>query len=440
MKKRFIKGIFMLLCFSLILPPVFTISAEEITEGPEKKYDISEEVKASDIGLSEVKINNANTEEIETKITTGTLIEIGNTTAEKTTIIIRIKDKDGNDEDQTVEIEKKDTSILNDSQNIADLSNMIAGDQITFTADHYTNSGAIVAKKIRNRSIKRKHNGKNGWIKAIRWDENEIDVTWNNKIFTLNTSEARMVAGLKNPANIKDFKVGDRIRARVEEDGDGNVDTWDAKIIVVLRRGKTLFMRVTRWVVDGTIREMPEDISLPTGIVVKINPSKFYEAGDVNNLIGTPGEILKVDIDEKTRLVRKFMGKAFLKEFSEGDKVRIIGRRNKNTGHLVARFIKNNSIQKLGVHRHFGKVDTVDTINNTIDITLVKTRVTHKNWRLNVLPNTKIFKSGEEIKLSDINVGDIIRVGGVSNRTLKTVDVTKIGVFVRKYLPIKKVN
>jgi len=386
-------------------------------------------VTADDLGASEEAINNATEEETEAEQETGTLIEIGNTTAENTTIIIRTTDDEGNTVDETLEI-STDTLIQEGDGSQADLSDWIAGDQITFWAERFKNSGQLVANRIRNHSFKRWHFGKNGWITAIRPDENEMDVEWNNNIFTLDVSEARMVAGLKNPATINDFEVGDRIRARVKEDGDKNPSTWDAEIVVVLRRGKDLFMRVTRWVVLGRIVAMPDDLTLPTTIDVEVLPTKFFEKGDVNNLIGEPGTIIQVDINEDTKLVRRFFGKAMLKEFSEGDQVRIIGRRDENTGHLAARFMKNNNIQRLGVAHRLGKVVSIDEAAKTFAVELIRTRLDNKNFTVATDDETRFFKLGEEISFSDIQVDDVIRVRGTLRRSTRIVDADFVNVVV----------
>jgi len=430
MKNKKLSKIFFILLVSFLLlqAPLAALAGENVNTDT----DVSTEVTAADLGASESAIDNANKEETEAVTESGTLIEIGNTTADETTVIIRTTDEEGNTEDQTVEIDSN-TQITDDAQKTANLSDWIAGDPITFTAIKYKNSGQILARKLRNRAFKRFHRGKNGWITAIRPDKNEMDVTWRNQIFTLNTENARMVAGLKNPATFEDFKVGDRVRARVVDDGDSNPATWDAKIIVVLRRGKNLFMRVTRWVVPAEITMIPEDLTLPTTIDVKILPSKFYEKGDVNNLIGAPGDALKVDIDENTKLRRRFFGKALLKEFSEGDKIRIIGRLNEETGHLTAKFIKNNSIQKLGVAHRLGKVVSIDASSRTINVKLIRTRRANKNWTVNVLENAKILKGGEEISLDEIKTNDIIRVRGVANRLQKSVDASLVVVIGSLY-------
>ena len=213
------KIIFSFLAFALILP-MTSLATEDISVVD----DISVAVTASDLGLSAEEINNASLEATEQETGAGMLIEIGNTTAENTTIIIRPNGATDDSDDQTIEIEST-TSILTGNFNQASLSDWIAGDQIVYTVDHYTNSGAKVAETLRNVSFKWNNRGKNGWITAIRSESDEMDVTWNDKVFTLDTNEARMVAGSYNPATLDNFEVGDRIRARVVEDGDGNSST-----------------------------------------------------------------------------------------------------------------------------------------------------------------------------------------------------------------------
>lgn len=433
--KLILKGLFITLAFSLIMPVNLATAANEVWTVEDPMLDVSTEITAADIGESEEALNNATSEATTSVTKTGTLIEIGNTTADNTTIIIRTEDGEGNIEDQTVEVEPT-TGIYDSSWGSSDLSDWIAGDQITYTATDFNNSGAIVAGSLRNRAHHWYHTGKNGWVTAIRVTENEMDITWNGQTYTLNTEDAHMVSGVNNPATLDQFKIGDRIRARVSDDGDGNSSTWDASIVVVLRRGSVLFMRVTRWVVGGEIYNLPEDLSKPFTMDVKILDTPFFEANDVNNLIGEPGDIIKVDVTEGTYLARKYFGKAFLKEFSEGDSIRIIGRRDEDTGHVVAKFIKNNDIQRIGYIYRLGKVNSVDTNGNTIDITLIRTRRAIKDWTIEVLASTKIYKAHELVDISDIQANDKIRViGGSMNIDNRTVMALRINVLSESMTP-----
>ncbi|MFA6394234.1 MAG: hypothetical protein WCW25_05230 [Patescibacteria group bacterium] len=383
------------------------------------------EVTADDTGLSGEAINSATAEETEKVETTGTMIEIGNTTAEETTVVVRVPDGQGGTTDETLQISKA-TGLTNDAGQKTGLDDWIAGDQLTFSAIKNKNSGEYIASRIKNRAMKKGFKGANGWIKEIRADKNEVDVIYGKVIYTLDVSAAKMVAGLKNPAAITDLLAGDRIRARIIEDNDGNGLTWDAKTLVVLRRGKTLFMKVSRWVVPGKIVSLPDDLSAADGVmVIEILPNKFYQKGDVNNLIGEPGEKLEVLINNKTQLRRRFMGKCLLGEFTEGDTVQVLGRLNEITGQLDAKMIRDNSIQKLGVATRVAKINSVNTANNTLTAVYGNSK---KEFIVTLAKDGKVYErtatSSEDLKtvtLKTINFSDLIsgrriRIRGVANK------------------------
>lgn len=424
----------LLLMGILLLGAIPAYAQTAVTTSIDIEIDDVISASVDDVAISsesESDINDADSEETRHITGTGTLIEIGNTTAEHTTLILRVPSSSGATEDITLEI-TEDTRIQKDNATIGDLSDWIAGDQITFTALEYTNSGALVALTVRNRSFKPFHYGRNGWIKAINAEANTVDVEWAGTIYTLDLAEAKLVAGVKNPATIADLQVGDRVRARVSDDGDGNRLTWTANILVVLRRGEDLFMRVTRWVVPGTITSIPEDTTLPTTIEVEVAESKFYEAGDVNNLVGAPGTLVMVDITEDTKLRRRYLGNSLLDEFTEGDSVQIIGRRDESTGHIVAQYIKNNDIQKLGVAYHLGTVTAVDTTAGTITATV---RGNNAVWTVQTSAETTFHIRGtEEALLEDIIVGDTIRVRGIANRQTHIVDAHDVAVVTHSVL------
>lgn len=409
----------------LVAAPLAVMAQDEITE-----------VTAADVGASATSVNNATEEDSDTVTETGTLIEIGNTTAEETTIVVRITNTDGTTTDKTLQINSS-TSLTTGGSSKADLSDWIAGDLLIYTAKEGSNSGELIALRIRNLSFKKLMIGKNGFVKAIRADENEMDVEWAGQIFTLNTTNAKMVAGAKNPAALSDFQVGDRVRARVKDDGDKNPQTWDASIIVVLRRGETLFMRVTRWVVPAEITAVPSDTSTyPYTLTAKVLESPFFQAGDVNNLIGEPGSTIYIDVTEDTKLLRRFLGKAIIGEFMEGDSIKIIGRRDETTGHITAHVIKNNSIQRLGVAMHLGKVVALDSDGDALSFSFTVAPYFFPNsavWTIKASDKTKVYKNGEEVSFSTIAVGDVVRLRGTANRKNKTImSVTGIAIVTDK--------
>ncbi len=434
MKKISILTLLSLLALSTLTTIPHLVKAEEAT-------DLTE-VSASEAGATATQAATATSEITKIQTITGTLIEIGNTTAEETTIIVRAA-SNGITADKTVQITAA-TKIINHSGLSSGLSEWIAGDQIVLIVSQDTNSGELKALKIKNLSLKNRQKGLNGWIKAIRADKNEMDVEWSGQVYTLNTTNAKMVAGLKNPATLTDFQINDRVRARVAEDGDTNRLTWRAEIIVVLRRDQALFMRVTRWVVPAEITSVPDNTStLPYLITAKVLESKFYEKGDVNNLIGAPGTEIKIQVDQNTNLVRRFLGRSKINEFMESDQIRVVGRLNEITGNLDAAMIKNESIQALGVAQTLSEVISADTTNNKLVVKLIgaKNPLTGKRhrlgntnqWTVTLQTGAKIIKNGTNITLAEIAPGDFIRVRGVANRVQKTMTVNAVSVVTNKF-------
>jgi len=382
------------------------------------------EISAAQAGGSVDKINKASSEDTVAANLAGTLIEIGNTTSANTTVIIRVANSSGGTDDVTVEVTPKTKLVTNGGKNLK-LDEWIAGDPLVVKGIKNNNSGEIVASQITNKAMNQHHRAINGWIKEIRKSENEVDVSWANKVYTLNLKDAKIVAGLKNPATIEDLQAGDRIRARVTDDQDGNNLTWDASILVVLRRGETLFMRVTRWVVPAEIVELPDDCSvLPATLTVKILTNRFFEKGDVNNLIGEPGDTLEVTVSDTTQFRRRYFGNSLLCEFAEGDHVNILGRLNEETGQLDATIIKNNSIQMLGVATKVGIVDSIDEANKKLEIHL--SEAGSATYTITANDSTEYYERTasstlEAAEFSDIQTGDRVRVRGVLNRNSKNI-------------------
>jgi hypothetical protein len=403
-----------------------------------KAYFISE----GQLGGSYTSVNAATAESTEVQNLTGTLVEIGNTTAENTTIVIRFKNTDGTTTDEAVEITNR-TAILNRAGGKADLSDWIAGDQIQVRATHFRNSDGLEALNLHNLSFETRHRGINGWITALRPSSNQMDVTYNNTVYTLNTADAKMVGGIHNPATLADFRIGDRVRARVVEDGDGSSTTWKAEIVVTLRRGDDLIMRVTRWIVPATITALPVDVStLPATLEVSIQDSKFFQKNDVNNLIGAPGTLLKVDINNETKLVRQYLGKANLNEFSVGDDIRIIGRLNEVSGHLVARVIKDNSIQRIDQRFRTATITAINASNKSLTVQLDDNQLPYpgpmtpmtpvaRTWNVTTNNATTYWRAGKQVTFADLQTDTMIRIFGTVNIDNRQIAASTISVIIK---------
>ncbi|MBU0647274.1 MAG: hypothetical protein ABIJ83_00490 [Patescibacteria group bacterium] len=354
----------------------------------------SDAITATDIGVTNAsQVNNATKEETKTVATTGTIIEIGDTTAENTTIVVRTTDKNKKTEDIVLEVQTTKTSLLTNANTKTTLNDWLIGDQITFTAKKFLNSGKLEAKKIINKSFKAGQKGINGVIKEIRADKNTIDVNLGKNIFTLNLTGAKVIVGTTTSATIKDLLVGDRIRVRAIDDKDKNPAAWKAKNITVLRRDNHLLAPAINYVISVKIISLPTDLSLPTMIEAEVLPSKFYKKNNsVDNSIMTPGTKISINIDNKTILVRRFFGKALLSEMNVGDTINVVGKLNKKIQQTVdeinnnvldasdkrfenhsidAKIIKDESIQVLGVAQRLGQITAIDTTAKTVTITIL---------------------------------------------------------------------
>ncbi len=290
----------------------------------------------------------------------GQLIEIGSTDI-PTTIIVR---PNGQDHDYTINI-TADTILGQRRGQTTNLSDWIPGDQIRVIGTKNENTEVIDATILVNLSIAiRRNRGANGWITKIDKEAKTITYQWMNKEHTFAYDDnTRFVAGLKNPATVDDLKIGDRIRARLLlRRGDMPL----AKIVVVLRRGSTLFMKIRTFTPRATLVRIDSTI-VPTTIQVKIERTPGLKANDVNNLIGTEGALVTVNVTENTKIVRKYFGRTTLAELSVGDSLMIVGRVN-DDGTVDAKLIKDNSIWKTSLRGRAGVVVGVDVEHSYLKV------------------------------------------------------------------------
>lgn len=291
----------------------------------------------------------------------GMLVEIGSTDV-PTTIIVR---QNNTITDYTVNIDS-DTLLGQIRNQYTQLSDWIPGDQIKVIGVENENTNEIDASIVVNLSINLATNeGINGWVTKIDKDAKEIAYQWANVEHTFKYDDStRFVAGLKNPAAVDDLQINDRIRGRLLTTTDGETPT--AKIVVVLRRGEELFMKIRTFVPKAQLVRLDSTV-VPTTIQVKILPTPGLRANDVNNLIGTEGTLVTVNVTEDTNIVRKYFGKTGLDEFSAGDALHIVGRVN-DDGTVDAKMIKNESIWKTSTEGRAGVVTAIDVPGSNITI------------------------------------------------------------------------
>ncbi len=288
----------------------------------------------------------------------GMLIEIGSTDV-PTNIIVR---DNATKKDLTVNV-TKDTILGQKRDQATSLSDWIPGDQIRVIGKKNENTDYIEAATLVNLSIAiNDHRAVNGWITKISSSTKEVSYKWGDKENTFKYDDnTRFVVGLKNPATANDLKIGDRIRVRlILRQGEAPL----AKIVIALRRGNDLFMKIRTFITEATLVRLDSAI-IPTTIQIRVDKTPGLKANDVNNLIGTEGTLVTVNITEDTKIVRKYFGKTTLSELSVGDKLQVVGRVN-DDGTLDAKVVKDNSIWKTSTQGYAGVVTSVNATSSYI--------------------------------------------------------------------------
>ncbi len=365
----------------------------------------------------------------------GMLIEVGSTDI-PTNLIIR---DNATQQDYTVSVDSN--TILGQRRGQeTKLSDWIPGDQIRVIGVKNENTGNIEATILINLSISLRSNlGANGWITKIDKEKQEITYQWMNQEHTFKYDEnTHFVAGLKNPASIDDLQVNDRIRARLLV-REGELPL--AKIVVVLRRGKNLFMKIRTFTPRATLVRMDSTV-IPTTIQVRIEKTPGLRANDVNNLIGTEGTLVTVNVTEDTRLVRKYFGITTLDEFAIGDELMIVGRVN-DDGTVDAKVIKNNSVWKTNLRGYPSVVKEINTDENylLVDWTPIKHLMRKQlKQKLQECPNCSVsaqFTNPVNPVLAKIKsrIKDrfqSIQLKNTLQERIKNSSPDKVGKFVRK--------
>ena len=398
MSKKIIVIFGLIITFSLCLA-----SVPAMAEETDSALETAEE-QAEDIEVLALDSEEAASQTLSTVNFAGALIEVGNTELPCTLVIRDNKTQ----VDYTVNL-TEDTVLGQRRDQYTRLSDWIPGDQIRILGKLDDNTQVVDADVAANLSIVvNGHLGVNGWIESIDTANSQITVSWGVTLYTLNIKEdTNIFIPTQGKSTIEDLELKDRIRARVlTRVGEGE---HEAKIIVVLRRGQHLFQKLRNNVFKAKLISL-ESTEVPTSMTVKIMRSRTLKAGDVNNLIGLPGDEITVNLDENTRIVRRFMGKAELNEFSEGDVLTIAGAAQ-DDGTVLAKMVRDNFIWKSSSKGRPGVVTNVDTEEGKIVV----------DWRggsLTILTTEStrfLIGNVSEPAISDVQVGDRIRFVGTAS-------------------------
>ncbi len=346
----------------------------------------------------------------------GQLIELSSTTA-PTTIVVR-KDPAGEFTDYTVDIDTS-TKFGTNPVNTTLMDDWITGDGINVVGTLNNNTGVVTATTVVDASLNPQNmRGLNGWISSV--GTNSISVQWQGAEHNVNViSTTHMVVGSTNPAAITDFKVGDRVRIRLDK------GTENARIIVVLRRGDEIFLKArTRgfWV-ELTDIDSSDATSGSLDATLLANP--HLREGDVNNMVGVEGDSVKISYDDHTNFVRKFNGSSDVSEFQNGDKMFVVGRVN-DDGTISARLVKDDSMWKKGVAKHVGVVQSVDTSANTFTVTALDGGSSATAVNVSYSGDTVFTEGGSTKTESALSAGLEVRVRGIARNDSGTISITDV--------------
>lgn len=140
-------------------------------------------------------------------------------------------------------------------------------------------------------------------------------------------------------------------------------------------------------------------------------------------IINKDGKTITLNITEKTNLLRKFGGKSSLSEMKVGDQVNAAGTwTDSNKTTLDTKVLRDISIKKR-FGAFWGKIKSITDASSFVLETIERGNQTVKTDG-----NTKIVNRKEgPISFSDLKVGDRVRVKGVWDSALKSIEeVTSI--------------
>lgn len=178
----------------------------------------------------------------------------------------------------------------------------------------------------------------------------------------------------------------------------------------------------------------------PSDLTVKLTrviPPKVRRAsGDYLQKDGTA----VVKVSQKTKIVRKYMGKADLSELAINDKLMVTGKLQED-GSIIPQLVKDNSIH-ITFQARVGEVTSIDTAANTFVL-----KINSKEFKIFITPNTKFSKWGvEKPTFADLKVGDKAKVRGVIRQVANEITADSVVIQVSKEemqakkLEIKKAN
>lgn len=164
--------------------------------------------------------------------------------------------------------------------------------------------------------------------------------------------------------------------------------------------------------------------TLPTDLTIKLERVVPAKIKNFPSAYPQKDGSVVIHLTEKTKIVRRYYGKADLSELAVGDKIWVNGRMEADAS-VTAKLVKDNSIYKT-FSASQGEVVSIDSINQTFVMKVVKKK-TAQEYKVFVMPNTKFAKYGvEKPTLADLKVGDQIKVQGVIRQSVNEITADSV--------------
>lgn len=133
-----------------------------------------------------------------------------------------------------------------------------------------------------------------------------------------------------------------------------------------------------------------------------------------------------VKVADKTKIVRKYSGKADISELGVGDDLWVTGRLEAD-GTITAQLVKDNSIRTAFFARK-GEVTNIDAAAATFMI-----KRDDKMFKVFVTSNTKFYKAGKLLAgLGELSVGDQVSVRGVVRQNTEEITADSVTIVLDK--------
>jgi len=427
MQKKLVAGIIGLSMFSMFVPPInAAVTKKTYLCGVDgKNYATAAAAEAAGVEISYEKAcvsttsEKGQTEKKNSIQFAGALLEIGSTDLPANIVVRDNKTKI----DQIVSVSQKTLFGTNKNQ-VSQLADWIAGDQIRVIGVKNENTGIIEATRVINTSLVSKA-GINGYVTKIDTAKKLVYYAGGankaEKAFAYATS-TKFIVGTSTSASVTNLKINDRIRVRAYlRKGTEPM----ALIVMVLKRGTETLVKMKTVVFNVTLVRLDSTVT-PTTVQVKIVKTPTLRKNDANNLVGNEGDLVTLNVKEDTRIVRKYFGRTSLAELSVGDSLMIVGRVNADKT-VNAQLIKDNSIWKTGLTGHAGVVTDINVAASFLTMNWVPVKqLTEKQKK------EAIKEQARKVKTQIVAAQNQDTVVKNGNKTVMSKLKEKVGNFERK--------